>query len=528
MPKSKPSGSCLSSSLPADGDNHQQDRNAAVNVLKGINAFEVQDAIARAKRSKLDRGGRQWRIGAHVGMMCRQLLFWEQKGELADFWIHKTAREWLTADASFTPRMLRTAEKVAVEEGLMEIEVGWRPGDRQRTKFYRLNLWEVVRVVVVSELENIEDLLKHEGRKNRRDTLNRRRREFERARDDLNLLYERDSSPSEAQGGVMAICRDRDNNLYPLQENTTEITSVDIDISTPVRDPVGGDTEAGRIMNNIYNHLKETGFRLDSKEYGFNLRSVRRMLDKDNPTKQEIDELPEACRAYFEINSKLDVAKALRYARQQAARAHHEAGWSKGRKGKRLFGRGRGGTFRFDDDDPKKMLFGQRGEEHFDDEETLKRASSPGPGLSVRRQELHVYSDADDNETPTTEALQEEPEPEPKPVEPPPPAPPSLSEEQITLLSTLMRGRDRESALSRFAEHHLEGRTDQQGEPFTLERVAEKARELIAPGLPIESFLPTIRRILAPMRAFRELRQEREEERLRLREAEEADAGEAT
>ena len=154
---------------------NRKERERVANMLKGPNAvadltfLEVRNAVARAKRSDRDRGGRQRLIGANVGAMCGQLLYWEGKGEADDFWIHKTANDWMTTDAPLTKRMLKTAERVAMEEGLIEVVPGKRPGDKQNTVWYRLNMWELARVVVASELENIEFRLEHEGRKNVRD-----------------------------------------------------------------------------------------------------------------------------------------------------------------------------------------------------------------------------------------------------------------------------------------------------------------------------------------------------------------------
>lgn len=208
---------------------NREERERVANMLKGpkavadLNLMEVRNAVARAKRSDRDLGNRQRLIGANVGAMCGQLLYWDGKGEADDFWIHKTASDWMTADASLTKRMLKTAERVAMEEGLIQVVVGKRPGDRQNTVWYRLNMWELARVVVASQLENIGFRLEHEGRKNFRDKLNKRRRELERARDDLNLLGERDPSESEAHKGAATSSGQGDNSLYLLQENTHEI-----------------------------------------------------------------------------------------------------------------------------------------------------------------------------------------------------------------------------------------------------------------------------------------------------------------
>lgn len=348
-----PSDSCLTDSVPALNNNNQH-RSVAASVLEGLDPFTKQDAISRAKRTNLDRGGRQRRIGAHVGMMVRQLLYWEQKGQLPDYWIHKTAREWLTADASFTKRMLRTAERVAVEEGLMEVEEGRRPGDRQQTKFYRLNLWEVTRVVVASELENIESLLKHEGRKSWRDQLNKRRRELERARDDLNLLGERDYSRVEAIKRGVTGSGPGGNKLYPLQETTQSISYVDTSsslrsskVSTPGASAPKKQSSRDLTAKTI-SRTRELGFeasRTQSDAWG---AGWKRVLSSDNPLSSE-----EASRVLAMIVSAaagahsqngagfcMSVEDAVKRVRNPRASSHVG-------KGKQLLGRT--GGFEFDD-----------------------------------------------------------------------------------------------------------------------------------------------------------------------------------
>lgn len=490
-------GSCFSPIVEQPAENNQKNRGAVASVLKAVNPFEMQDAIARAKRSKLDSAGRQRRIGAHVGMMVRQLLFWEQKGELEDYWIHKTAREWSTADASFTTRMLRTAERLAVEEGLMEVKGGFRPGDRQRTKFYRLNLWEVARVFVATELENIEQLLKHEGRKYRRDTLNRKRRGLETARDDLNLLYERDPAQPDPIGGVVTTSGEGDYKLTPLQEKPQSKSYVNTpsslrseEVFTPGTVPVRGHIQINKINAKTIALARDRG--LDAspgqkESWGAGWKHA--LVDSHDPiTVDDVDEVMEwiLLAAGGELT---DTGTHSRYFMtvDEAVRRFREPDIS------------------------------DSGSEPEDT--SSKPPTSPGPGRQKRKQKLHVGADAGEAppaEEKATEAREEKLAPAPAPAPPKKkPEAPKLSRDQTNRLSDMMRGKGGENILSRLAEHHLWNVQlgSHEGKPFTPERIAERAREEIAPELPVESFVGAIRRILNTMRVARELRAESTSER---------------
>ena len=114
--------------------------------LKDANALRIQDAIAGAPRRRKDKRGRSWRIGHVAGKIVRQLVFREGTGELEEFWIHKTVREWCD-EIGCTPRELQTVVRVLAEEGLLETKQGYRPSDRRQTTYYRLNLWAVLELV---------------------------------------------------------------------------------------------------------------------------------------------------------------------------------------------------------------------------------------------------------------------------------------------------------------------------------------------------------------------------------------------
>lgn len=317
--------------------------------IAGLKLPDVRRAITRAERSTTttethpDRGPRRYKLGPVVAEVCVGLLLWIGK-EQGERGIHKSYSE-LEHETGFTKRQLQTARNLCEEEGLLEVTAGKRPNaTRQNTLYWRLDLWRLHEVVFASALSETRTALENEGRKKERDRLNGRRRKLETALNDLHLSFTED--PMEA-GGAMTTWGDGDDNLGGLQEVTQESTFVDK--STPVdkgaeksnksskqdhtyiEEPSGKNSfqianesspveEAGQLFNEIYNHMKEQGYRLDNEEYKFNLARMRSVLEQDNPTSQEIQELPKACAEYFTWRGTLDVAKALRRHRQQEAR----------------------------------------------------------------------------------------------------------------------------------------------------------------------------------------------------------------
>jgi hypothetical protein len=307
----------------------EKERLELVRRLKEAGALTVETAIARSERSTLDKAGRQWGLRRNIGIMIRQLIFWDEKGEVGGGWIHKTAREW-EREAGLTRAMLRTARKRAVEEGLIERKPGHRPGDRQNTVFYRLRVLEVSRRVVVSELENVRAELSRERRKQARDTLNKRRRELEAWQEYINRVAERDLDNPEPRPDPVKLTGEPSQIRQPTEDNNKRITSVGSLNGRPFNEPTpvgasGASTQAREIMNNIYTYLKDSGFRLDNEEFRFNLAQVDCVLNEDQPTETELADLPKACEDYFAWFQRLDVAKALRRRRQQARRSKLQA-----------------------------------------------------------------------------------------------------------------------------------------------------------------------------------------------------------
>jgi hypothetical protein len=58
-----------------------------------------------------------------------------------------------------------------------------------------------------------------------------------------------------------------------------------------------------------------------------------------------------------------------------------------------------------------------------------------------------------------------------------------------------------ETDATRFADHHIAGKLDANGEAFTEERVAEKVRELLVGTEPLEAYIPYVQRCLQAKRA---------------------------
>lgn len=302
-------------------------------AMAGMSLVDVREAISRARRKDKDAAGRQRRMDKNVADLIVELLTWEGSGELDDFWLHRSSRQIAESPAALTPRMLETARRNAAEEGLLRFRTGYRPSDRRPTTFYRLDMWQLARVVNRSELEEVERVLRHETRERERDGLNKKRRALEAAKNDLDLIERGDSGNPKPVVEPPQVVGQPPTTRIGYRSIRQEITSVDTDVSTPVVAGEAG-SQAGETMKKVYNHLKGKGYRLDNGEYRHNLKRVESILDQDDPTEQELEDLPEACLGYFEWHGSLDAAKALRRARQQASRAEMTAREERGKGGR--------------------------------------------------------------------------------------------------------------------------------------------------------------------------------------------------
>jgi hypothetical protein len=303
-------------------------------TVAGLKLPEVKKAISSTRRRKptneTTRAPRWFTLGPTVAELCVTLILWEGY-EQDERGIHKSFAE-LADETGYTKRQLKTARKLAEDEGLLMATPGFRlNAEAQRTLYWRLNWWHLHEVVFESALKETKTALERGSGKRVRDRLNKRRRQLEDALDDLKLRFldapssqeKPEVQPEQEAGeqGVMTRCTHGDNNLTSIHEDTHEVTSVDNELSTPV----SAGTEARQIMNGIYDQLKGCGYRLDGKEYAFNLARVRSVLKHDNPTEKELRDLPTACEDFLVWHGTLDVAKALRRMRQQERRSQLEA-----------------------------------------------------------------------------------------------------------------------------------------------------------------------------------------------------------
>ena len=81
------------------------------------------------------------------------------------------------------------------------------------------------------------------------------------------------------------------------------------------------------------------------------------------------------------------------------------------------------------------------------------------------------------------------------------PPKPRISKEREGQAWGLIFGLPDETEASRFADHHIAGKEDANGEPFTAERVAEKVREICGGDEPLEAYKPWVEGCLDDKRA---------------------------
>jgi hypothetical protein len=81
------------------------------------------------------------------------------------------------------------------------------------------------------------------------------------------------------------------------------------------------------------------------------------------------------------------------------------------------------------------------------------------------------------------------------------PPKPKISREVEYKVYGLIFGLPDESDASRFADRHIAGKVDANDEPFTVERVTEKVRELLQGDEPLEAYVPWVQRCLDDKRA---------------------------
>lgn len=109
----------------------------------------IEDEVSRALRCR------------PAGVLMRQLWYLWNKGQLPDFWIHKTQREWEEQRPYLSRRNLETAVGKLKEAGLLEMKPGFRPGDGQRTTLYRPNPWAVMQLIDPVKAAEVEPQIRH-------------------------------------------------------------------------------------------------------------------------------------------------------------------------------------------------------------------------------------------------------------------------------------------------------------------------------------------------------------------------------
>jgi len=77
---------------------------------------------------------------------------------------------------------------------------------------------------------------------------------------------------------------------------------------------------------------------------------------------------------------------------------------------------------------------------------------------------------------------------------------PTLSGDMKVKVWPLVSGRAEEQVVRRFADNHIWNRRDSEGEPFTIERVAEKAREVLQGEEPLDAYVPWVERLIEDRR----------------------------
>lgn len=94
----------------------------------------------------------------------------------------------------------------------------------------------------------------------------------------------------------------------------------------------GGQEPSGRfpetspkdLIQSVYDRLLEDGIRLTSEDFKFHLGRAKEMLQKDSPTPEEIQALPDAFADLYAVVPNPDVVKALRDLRRGALKERQE------------------------------------------------------------------------------------------------------------------------------------------------------------------------------------------------------------
>jgi len=97
-----------------------------------------------------------------AGQMVRQLWFWDDKKKMCeDNWVFKSASEW-QLEMGLSRGWVRSATRAVEDSGLVEVDrERLNPINRNRTTFYKLNVWAVAQLIAPAVLEKLEPELRH-------------------------------------------------------------------------------------------------------------------------------------------------------------------------------------------------------------------------------------------------------------------------------------------------------------------------------------------------------------------------------
>lgn len=148
----------------------------------------------------------------------------------------------------------------------------------------------------------------------------RRRKDGTRASDLIKLVGFRKvtKSHSDDQQGDK---NDTDQgDKLSQQETSVNETSLNPTGGTESRKPPKPKPLDKHITDTLYDRMKATGMRWTKEEYGFHISRVQEMLAKDEPTDEELEELPGALVDLFAFQAKGDAVSALREIRRKRRR----------------------------------------------------------------------------------------------------------------------------------------------------------------------------------------------------------------
>jgi hypothetical protein len=127
-------------------------------------------------------------------------------------------------------------------------------------------------------------------------------------------------------------------------------------------------------------------------------------------------------------------------------------------------------------------------------------ANSDGAGRTLRRGAEHT-AQIEDGARPNPHPLSSPLDIDKRHSQVAEPLKPEIAKEVEVRVWALIFGLPNETDVTRFADHYIAGEVDANGEAFTMERVAEKVRDLLGGDEPLEAYIPFLQRCLDDKRA---------------------------